>query len=151
MTWKGRMMVAIITMKRPLRPGNWNRLKPYATQIAEATAPIVDNAAIANVLKNRRGNAIWSHASWKLSKFRWNVQCFSSVRDRPSHSIGPAATYEPGLPLHEVERRHILRTLQKVGGNRTEAARLLQISVRGLQYKLKQYLADSNPPREASL
>ena len=61
-----------------------------------------------------------------------------------------ATTYEPGLSLREVERRHILRTLQKVGGNRTEAARLLQISVRGLQYKLKQYLAESNPPREAS-
>jgi DNA-binding NtrC family response regulator len=66
-------------------------------------------------------------------------------------SIAVTATYEPGLPLREVERRHILRTLQKVGGNRTEAARLLQISVRGLQYKLKQYLAESNPPREASI
>jgi Nif-specific regulatory protein len=65
--------------------------------------------------------------------------------------IPPAASYEPGLPLREVERRHILRTLQKVGGNRTEAARLLQISVRGLQYKLKQYLAKSSPSREASL
>jgi DNA-binding NtrC family response regulator len=38
-----------------------------------------------------------------------------------------------------VERRHVLRTLQKAHGNRTEAARLLQISVRGLQYKLKTY------------
>jgi DNA-binding NtrC family response regulator len=64
-------------------------------------------------------------------------------------SLSVPATYEPGLPLREVERRHILRTLQKVGGNRTEAARLLRISVRGLQYKLKEYLADSNLPREA--
>jgi DNA-binding NtrC family response regulator len=47
--------------------------------------------------------------------------------------------FEAGLPLNEVERRHILRTLQKVRGNRTEAARLLQISVRCLQYKLKAY------------
>ena len=52
--------------------------------------------------------------------------------------------YEPGLPLREVERRHILRTLQKVAGNRTEAARQLQISVRCLQYKLKEY--QSEPP-----
>src|SRR4029453_4513453 len=65
-------------------------------------------------------------------------------------SLSAAATYEPGLPLREVERRHILSTLQKVKGNRTEAARLLQISLRALQYKLKDYVADPNPSREAS-
>jgi len=59
-----------------------------------------------------------------------------------------AASYEPGLSLHEVERRHILRTLQKVHGNRREAARLLEISIRGLHYKLKQYPAESIPPHE---
>ena len=67
-----------------------------------------------------------------------------------------SSAYEPGLPLREVERRHILRTLQKVGGNRTEAARQLRISLRSLQYKLKEYVAEaappeSNPPREVSL
>jgi DNA-binding NtrC family response regulator len=66
-------------------------------------------------------------------------------------SLSAAATYEPGLPLREVERRHILRTLQKVKGNRTEAARLLRISLRSLQYKLKDYVADPNASREASL
>ena len=50
--------------------------------------------------------------------------------------------FEAGLPLSEVERRHILRTLHKVRGNRTVAARLLQISVRCLQYKLKAYGRD---------
>jgi DNA-binding NtrC family response regulator len=59
-----------------------------------------------------------------------------------------AATYELGLSLREVERRHILRTLQKVRGNRSAAARLLEISLRGLQYKLKHYLAESIPSRE---
>ena len=56
-------------------------------------------------------------------------------------SAGPALSglFEPGLPLREVTRRHILRTLQKVRGNRTQAASLLQISVRSLQYKLKAY------------
>jgi transcriptional regulator with PAS, ATPase and Fis domain len=56
-------------------------------------------------------------------------------------SAGPTLSglFEAGLPLSEVERRHILRTLLKVRGNRTEAARLLQISVRCLQYKLKAY------------
>ncbi|PYN84903.1 MAG: transcriptional regulator [Candidatus Rokuibacteriota bacterium] len=54
----------------------------------------------------------------------------------------PSGLFEAGLPLSEVERRHILRTLHKVHGNRTEAARLLQISVRCLQYKLKAYGRD---------
>ena len=66
---------------------------------------------------------------------------FSSVG---GGSVGPALSglFEPGLPLREVTRRHILRTLQKVRGNRTEAAALLQISVRSLQYKLKAYGLD---------
>src|SRR5262245_2313426 len=59
----------------------------------------------------------------------------------PSGASAPSgvAAYEPGLPLCEVERRHILNTLRAVGGNRTEAARRLGISIRGLQYKLKEY------------
>jgi two-component system response regulator HydG len=60
-----------------------------------------------------------------------------------------ASVIEPGMPLREVERRHILSTLKKTRGNRTEAARLLGISVRGLQYKLKSYAPDP-PPANAS-
>jgi DNA-binding NtrC family response regulator len=53
---------------------------------------------------------------------------------------------EPVLSLREVERRHILRTLQRVKGNRTEAARLLGIGIRTLQYKLKVYRQESDVP-----
>ena len=60
----------------------------------------------------------------------------------PQVATAAAGHFEPGLPLKEVERRHILRTLHKVEGNRTEAARLLGISVRCLQYKLKSYSQD---------
>jgi DNA-binding NtrC family response regulator len=58
-------------------------------------------------------------------------------------SAGAAELFEPGLPLKEVERRHILRTLEMVRGNRTEAAKCLGISVRALQYKLKAYLEEA--------
>jgi len=61
-----------------------------------------------------------------------------------------SGVFEAGLPLSEVERRHILRTLHKVHGNRTEAARLLQISVRCLQYKLKSYGPEAAAPSAAS-
>ena len=45
----------------------------------------------------------------------------------------------PGLTLRDVEQQYILRTLQETGGNRTRAARVLGISLRCLQYKLKAY------------
>jgi transcriptional regulator with PAS, ATPase and Fis domain len=68
--------------------------------------------------------------------------------DEPSPVVTapPGMEFEPGLPLREVERRHILRTLQRVEGNRTEAAKLLGISVRCLQYKLKAYAQTVESP-----
>jgi two-component system response regulator HydG len=50
----------------------------------------------------------------------------------------------PGRSLKEVEKVVILRTLEEVGGNRTHAARILGISRRTLQLKLKEY--GINPP-----
>jgi len=69
----------------------------------------------------------------------------------PSSSPVISGVFEAGLPLSEVERRHILRTLHKVHGNRTEAARLLQISVRCLQYKLKAYGRDAEAGSDRGL
>jgi len=50
---------------------------------------------------------------------------------------------KPGLPagltLRDLEQQYILQTLESVGGNRTQAARVLGISLRCLQYKLKAY------------
>ncbi|RKG87942.1 sigma-54-dependent Fis family transcriptional regulator [Corallococcus terminator] len=73
--------------------------------------------------------------------------------DRPlsAASAEPQAREAPGtsgeapllLPLAEVERRHILRVLEAVKGNRTAAARTLEIGRNTLSRKLKEYgLAD---------
>jgi DNA-binding NtrC family response regulator len=60
----------------------------------------------------------------------------------------PGAPGPVGLPLRELEKRYILDTLQQVGGNRSKAAKLLQISVRGLHYKLQRYTdEDRKKPR----
>jgi DNA-binding NtrC family response regulator len=48
-----------------------------------------------------------------------------------------------GLTLQELEHRYILQTLARVGHNRTHTAKLLGISLRCLQYKLKAYRQDS--------
>jgi two-component system response regulator HydG len=45
----------------------------------------------------------------------------------------------PGRSLRDVEREMVIRTLDETGGNRTHAARLLGISRRTLQLKLKEY------------
>ncbi len=44
-----------------------------------------------------------------------------------------------GQPLHEVERLVILETLKQQSFNRTKTAKVLQIGIRTLQRKLKQY------------
>lgn len=45
----------------------------------------------------------------------------------------------PDLPLAEMERRHILRVLERTRGKKAEAARLLGIHLKTLNRKLKQY------------
>jgi DNA-binding NtrC family response regulator len=55
-------------------------------------------------------------------------------------SIGPVTPPSEGvLPLHEIEKRCIFDALEKTGGNRTQAAALLQISIRTLRNKLLEY------------
>jgi DNA-binding NtrC family response regulator len=51
---------------------------------------------------------------------------------------GPSANVE-GMTLHEVERQHILATLDRHNGNRTATAAELGISRRTLYYKLEEY------------
>jgi DNA-binding NtrC family response regulator len=63
----------------------------------------------------------------------------------PRTSLDPTIRIRPGLTLREVEQQYILRTLADTGGNRTRAARILGISLRCLQYKLKAYAGDGAP------
>lgn len=62
--------------------------------------------------------------------------------DTLSHSPDTLETVRPAEPLPslpELEKAHILRTLEHTGGNRTKAAILLQISIRTLRNKLNEY------------
>jgi DNA-binding NtrC family response regulator len=57
---------------------------------------------------------------------------------------GSAGGEAPGfeaevMPLEEMERRMILKSLDKTQGNRTQAAELLGLSVRTLRNKLAEY------------
>jgi len=56
-----------------------------------------------------------------------------------AHDQSPSPRFKLGMSLPELEREAILKTLEGVGGNRTRAAEILQISLRTLQRKLKEY------------
>jgi len=49
--------------------------------------------------------------------------------------------------MAEVEKKAILATLEKTSQNRTQAARILAISVKTLRNKLKLYGLESSPSR----
>ena len=52
----------------------------------------------------------------------------------------------PGSSLAAIEREAILRTIESVGGSTSRAARILEISPRKIQYKLKDYQAEAHVP-----
>ncbi len=54
---------------------------------------------------------------------------------------GMASGLIPGATLFEIEREAILRTLEQAGGSTARAAEVLGVSVRKIQYRLKEYRA----------
>ena len=67
----------------------------------------------------------------------------ASLRE-PRPSVRDPSTLIPGACFAEIERETILRTLDMVGGSSTRAAAVLGISVRKIQYRLKEY-ANARP------
>ena len=69
------------------------------------------------------------------------------VDDLPSlpeaSGAGETGPHIPGSSIDEIEKDAILRTLEATGGSTGKAARMLQMSVRKIQYKLKEYRTDA--------
>jgi two-component system response regulator HydG len=61
------------------------------------------------------------------------------IRDEALPANGLSLEALENLPLDEVEKATILRTLEQTGGNKSEAARRLGITRRTLHQKLKKY------------
>ena len=61
----------------------------------------------------------------------------------PRPTAHDAASLIPGATMRQIEREAILRTLELVGGSTIKAAELLGISVRKVQYRLKQFSAET--------
>ena len=64
------------------------------------------------------------------------------VADLPEHlrqGASAQAVIRHGMTMTEIEREAIRRALEQTGGRRTEAAKILDLSVRTLQRKIKEY------------
>jgi len=62
--------------------------------------------------------------------------------------LGSGSGLIPGATLFEIEREAILRTLEQADGSTARAAEVLGISVRKIQYRLKEYRAGQPGRRE---
>lgn len=60
-----------------------------------------------------------------------------AIRQHPVE--GPTLSFAIGTPIEDIEKQAILRTLDMTGGNKTEAAKMLGISLKTLHNKLNQY------------
>ncbi len=58
--------------------------------------------------------------------------------------------FVPGASLHEIEHEAIVRTLEMVSGSTTRTAEILGISVRKIQYRLKEYGTAARHPVQAA-
>jgi DNA-binding NtrC family response regulator len=58
-------------------------------------------------------------------------------------ALPPASLGKPSMSVREMERALIMETLQAMNGNRTQAAKILGISLRTLRNKLREYQAGS--------
>ncbi|MDP2271539.1 MAG: sigma-54 dependent transcriptional regulator [Archangium sp.] len=65
---------------------------------------------------------------------------------RPTNRTGDSLI--PGATLYDIEREAILRTLELVDGSTSRAADLLGISVRKIQYRLKEYADAQHTPEK---
>jgi DNA-binding NtrC family response regulator len=63
---------------------------------------------------------------------------------------GGASPLIPGATLFEIEREAILRTLDQVDGSTARAAEILGVSVRKIQYRLKEYRSGGAGRRSAA-
>ncbi|HEY6099705.1 MAG TPA: sigma-54 dependent transcriptional regulator [Anaeromyxobacter sp.] len=66
---------------------------------------------------------------------------------RPEESTSSALI--PGATLFEIEREAILRTLDHCGGSTARAAEVLGVSIRKIQYRLKEYRSGATGRRTA--
>ncbi|MDR1242077.1 MAG: sigma-54 dependent transcriptional regulator [Deltaproteobacteria bacterium] len=129
--WPGNVRELQNLMERSVLLCNGNPITPAHFLLdpdswplfAEDAAPGVSGSAEAGALTPRREGHAGAAASPE----------FSPAKSAGGQFAGAV------IPLHEMERLMIMRGLEQTGGNRTQAADILGISVRTLRNKLNEY------------
>ena len=87
------------------------------------------------------------HAELRMEDLPFNIR----VPKAPAEGAGPGlrTSIPVGIPLEEVEKSHILQTLDDCRGNKTRAAQQLGITIKTLYNKLHRYGAIRTPLAEA--
>jgi two-component system response regulator FlrC len=124
---------------------------------------------VSAILNGRNVTKLSAGAVLKLKQWRWpgNVRELENVIERavllcqgdeikPDHLAidtrlrGPTEdTLSAGMTIAEMEKSLILRTLEKTNQNRTQAAKILGISIRTLRNKLNEYKEDGGSREES--
>lgn len=108
-----------------------------------------------------RGRSVSEDAMKSLIKYDWpgnirelqnvceRLQILSEghqimINDLPEHIRNPERKddlidYDPSITIHELEKRYILKALVHFGGNKTQAANALGITIKTLYNKLHEY------------
>lgn len=116
---------------------------------------------VSSILNSRKLRCLSSEALEKLMAWAWpgNVRELENVMERAllmatgesirgedliieSGGTPLNSAIEPGVTIAEMERQLIFKTLHKTNQNRTQAAKILGISIRTLRNKLHEYKAE---------
>jgi len=104
--------------------------------------------AIHSAVHDRLQNYHWPGNVRELENYLEKTMIFCRDDELRLESLPPEIRREPRQKLNELslkqatqrlEREYIVKALAETDGNRTKAARLLELSLRALQYKIKEY------------
>ncbi len=93
----------------------------------------------------------WPGNIRELENYLEKALIFHSGDELVLPPLGPPTIFKEGLPpgnlslkiaSRQLEEEYIRQALERTGGNRTQAAQLLEISLRALMYKIKDYAID---------
>ncbi len=138
----------LVCMREHAWPGNVRELENFLERIALLDEPAIHSETSQCLCAGRAICAGDSASSWSHGEF------FDCSRNRDEvcpwrHTVTPDdPVRQPSWPtLAELERQHIVRTLEHVLYNRTAAARLLGISRQQMCRKIREFGLDASRSR----
>ena len=127
---------------------------PWPGNIRELQNAVQRAAILSQGQTPREGDFLLSmNPQVQMEALRDNISPVSKLEASIERESSAAGLPEPaslgirsGMTVQEMEKALIFETLRSTGNNRTEAARLLGISIRTLRNKLHEYRGEELPP-----